>query len=222
MPLDFLGEVVGQLIAEAFGEVVARGGRSVKSQWRAFRHRGRNVRRRRRRPVRLPCLELPSLTAGQLGTTRGFVHALSSPLRSPITGRACLAWSLRFTPIGWPGSPIDAPISEEQHAEDFLLTLDRSQLLVLGSGAALDLEGASDGQTPLHGFYSFEGALRRRGFSSDDGLFAWEERILEPGAFVQASGRVTERVSLGSSEEIASYRDAPMRPALVASLLVVL
>lgn len=222
MPLAFLGEVVGQFIGEAFVAVVVEGGRGVKNRWRAFRHRARNVRRRRRRPVRLPCLELPSLRAGQLGTIRGFAHALSSPLRSPITGRACLAWSLRFTPIGWPSSPIDAPISEEQHAADLLLTLDRSQVLVLGSGAALDLDGASDGQTPLHGFYSFEGALRQRGFSSDDGLFAWEERILEPGAFVQASGRVTERASLGSSEEIASYRDAPMRLALVTSQLVVL
>lgn len=139
------------------------------------------------------------------------------PMVAPVTGRACVAWSVGFVPLTYMDETF-AKRRDFSGASDFRLIEDSgASVIVRGSvRSKVDLGEPEVGKAsytalgarcwPLLDAYSEGIRVRAR-------EYAWEERVLSPNHELAVRGLFGEETNPFDAE-IASYRELPSHSVL--------
>jgi hypothetical protein len=161
------------------------------------------------RTRRLPLTPLDRVADGARVKVAGRVDAGQRPLRSPLSGRTCAAWSVEVQE--WP--EWDTPVLE-QEAQEFVLRDGSSRPALVRARRASVVFEHDRWMQPLQPSDAMLALLRRHrlregGYFGSPAPYRYCEGALEPGETVTVVG--VARVEIDPFGAAASYREPPMR-----------
>jgi hypothetical protein len=169
---------------------------------------------------KLPLTPMRQVADGVLVKVAGIVDPESARLSGPITGRACVAWSVEVQ--AWDSyKEVWYEVVTEWRSEDFVIVGDGVSARVVVDGAEViyghDRQASATWRTPpAEGVQEF---LRHRLSFVDRGRgkYRVREAALEPGERIVVIGKVRRELDGTSPGDGGAYREAPQRLVFAAA-----
>jgi hypothetical protein len=167
--------------------------------------------------AKLPLTPMRQVADGVLVKVAGIVDPESARLSGPITGRACVAWSVEVQ--AWDSyKNVWYDVLTEWRSEDFVLVGDGVNARVVVDGAELiyghDREARATWQTPpTERVREFLARHRRWGGHT----YRCREAALEPGERIVVIGKARRELDGTSPGDGGAYREAPQHLVFAAA-----
>jgi hypothetical protein len=171
--------------------------------------------------AKLPLTPMRQVADGVLVKVAGIVDPESARLSGPITGRACVAWSVEVQ--AWDSyKNLWYDVLTEWRSEDFVLVGDDVSARVVVDGAELiyghDREARATWRTPPTERVREFLARHRRSVDDWGGrTYRCREAALEPGERIVVIGKARRELDGTSPGDGGAYREAPQRLVFAAA-----
>lgn len=167
------------------------------------------------RARRLPVTPIDRAGDGVRVKIVGRLEAGKRPLEAPISGRACVAWTVEVQE----GSNLRTIVLEGQ-TQDFVLHDGSGRTAIVRTAGARVAFGTDAWMAPAQPSERMRAFLRRhrRPESGDPGSpspYRYRESVLEPGEAITVVGMA--QLEIDPSESAGSYREPPLRVVIGAA-----